>query len=62
MSMLRRSTHAHMLSDRLTVGRQGDNAAPARDFGAYSVAFDGRALAVGESLEAAPGVTLHRRC
>ena len=33
-----------------------------RDFSAYAVTFDGRAVAVGESLQAAPGVTLTRRC
>jgi len=31
-------------------------------FGAYSVTFDGRGLAIGERIEAAPGVTLIRRC
>jgi CRISPR-associated endonuclease/helicase Cas3 len=35
---------------------------PARDFSAYSVTYDARALAVGETLEAAPGVRLTRRC
>jgi len=56
------NAHAHALFDRLTVARGGDAAAPAREFAAYSVAFDGKALAVGESLQAAPGVTLTRRC
>ncbi len=56
------NAHAHALFDRLAVGRNGDAAAPARDFGAYSVTFDGRALAVGESAQAAPGVTVTRRC
>lgn len=54
--------HAHALFDRLTVARSRDAAAPAREFAAYSVAFDGKALAVGESLQAEPGVTLTRRC
>jgi CRISPR-associated protein Csd2 len=54
--------HAHALFDRLTVARSGDATAPAREFAAYSVAFDGKALAVGESMQAAPGVTLTRRC
>jgi CRISPR-associated protein Csd2 len=54
--------HAHALFDRLAVNRAGDATAPAREFGAYSVAFDGRPLAIGESIEAAPGVTLTRRC
>jgi CRISPR-associated protein Csd2 len=56
------NAHAHALFDRLAVGSAGDAAAPARDFGAYSVAFDGRPLAIGESTAAAPGVTLTRRC
>ncbi len=56
------NAHAHALFDRLTVDPSGDRAGPPRDFGAYSVSFDGRALAVGESLQAAPGVTLTRRC
>jgi CRISPR-associated protein Csd2 len=56
------NAHAHMLFDRLTVGRNGDANTPARDFGAYSVSFDGKALSVGETIEAAPGVKLTRRC
>ena len=56
------NAHAHALFDRLAVGRGGDAASPARDFGAYSVAFDGRPLAIGESLAVAAGVTLTRRC
>lgn len=56
------NAHAHDLFDRLVVARAGEGSAPARDFAAYSVTFDGRALQVGESLEAAPGVTLTRRC
>lgn len=56
------NAHAHALFDRLTVTRNGDGNAPVRDFGAYSVSFDGRALAPGESLQAGPGVTLTRRC
>ena len=51
---------AHALFDRLTVERQGDDVA--RDFGAYSVRFDGREVAVDQELVAAPGVTLIRRC
>lgn len=54
--------HAHMLFDGLTVGRNGDANAPARDFGAYSVSFDRKALGIGETIEAAPGVKLTRRC
>ncbi len=56
------NAHAHMLFDRLSVGRIGDANKPARDFGAYSVSFDGKALGVDESIQAAPGVTLTRRC
>jgi CRISPR-associated protein Csd2 len=56
------NAHSHVLFDRLAVGRGGDADAPARDFGACSVAFDGKALGVGETIEAAPGVKLHRRC
>lgn len=33
-----------------------------RDFSAYSVTFDGTAVEVGQSVPAAPGVTLTRRC
>lgn len=56
------NAHAHALFDRLVVARNGNANQPARDFGAYSVLFDGRPLAVGESVQAAPGVTLIRRC
>lgn len=33
-----------------------------RDFRAYSVTFDGAPVAIGQSLPAAPGVTLIRKC
>lgn len=56
------NAHAHALFDRLTVARAGDGSAPARDFGAYEVAFDGRSLMIGETIAAAQGVTLTRRC
>ena len=56
------NAHSHVLFDRLAVSRQGDAGAPARDFGAYSVAFDGKTLAVGDSVAATLGVTLTRRC
>jgi CRISPR-associated protein Csd2 len=56
------NAHSHVLFDRLSVGRHGDADAAARDFGAYSVSFDGKALAVGETIDAAPGVKLIRRC
>jgi CRISPR-associated protein Csd2 len=55
------NAHAHALFDRLTVKRTPQVEVP-RDFGAYSVLFDGQPLAVGETLQAAPGVTLTRRC
>ncbi len=52
---------AHALFDRLTVERQGDDVA--RDFGAYSVLFDGQPVAVGEhKIADQPNVTLIRRC
>ena len=51
---------AHALFDRLTIERQGDDVA--RDFGAYSVRFDGHDVAVGQELAAGKGVTLIRRC
>jgi CRISPR-associated protein Csd2 len=56
------NAHSHTLFDRLAISRQGDANAPARDFGAYSVSFDGKALSIGETIEAAPGVKLTRRC
>jgi CRISPR-associated protein Csd2 len=56
------NAHSHSLFDRLVVARQGDAGAPARDFDAYSVSFDGKALGVGESIEATAGVKLTRRC
>ena len=52
---------AHALFDRLQV-KPKDAGAVARSFDAYSVAFDGQSLAVGQSLQPAPGVTLTRRC
>jgi CRISPR-associated protein Csd2 len=56
------NAHAHALFDRLNVQRATATDGPARSFGAYSVTFDGRALAPGESLQAGPGVMLTRRC
>ena len=56
------NAHAHALFDRLQVARSGDGAAPARDFGAYSVTFDGEPLAQGQTVQAASGVNLTRRC
>ena len=51
---------AHSLFDRLKVQAKEEGAV-ARSFDAYSVSFDGKALAVGESIAAAPGVALMRR-
>jgi CRISPR-associated protein Csd2 len=56
------NAHAHSLFDRLAVTRAGDSSTPARDFGAYSVTFDGRPVAIDEAATATPGVTLIRRC
>lgn len=56
------NAHAHALFDRLAVQRTGGAAAPAREFNAYSVTYDGQALAVGQRIQAAPGVSLTRRC
>ena len=52
---------AHALFDRLQVTPK-EPGAVARSFDAYSVVFDGQSLAVGQSLQPAPGVTLTRRC
>ena len=52
---------AHALFDRLQVTPK-EPGAVARSFDAYSVAFDGQSLAVGQSLQPAAGVTLTRRC
>lgn len=52
---------AHALFERLTVERSPEVTAP-RDFGAYSVLFDGKPVAAGGEIAAAPGVTLIRRC
>lgn len=50
---------AHALFERLATTAK-DPGQVARGFDAYAVAFDGQALAVGQSLQAAPGVTLSR--
>ena len=52
---------AHALFDRLQVTPK-EPGAVARSVDAYSVAFDGQSLAVGQSIQPAPGVTLTRRC
>ena len=52
---------AHSLFDRLQV-KPVEAGAVARSFDAYSVAFDGQSLVVGQSIQPAPGVTLTRKC
>ena len=52
---------AHALFDRLKVEPKAEGEV-ARSFDAYSVAFDGQSLAVGQSVQPEPGVTLTRRC
>ena len=52
---------AHALFDRLKVQAKAPGEV-ARSFDAYSVAFDGQELAVGQSIQPAPGVTLNRLC
>jgi CRISPR-associated protein Csd2 len=52
---------AHALFDRLKVEPKAEGEV-ARSFDAYSVAFDGQSLAVGQSVQPTPGVTLTRRC
>lgn len=49
-----------VLFDRLVVAPTAPGT-PARDFSAYTVTFDGQALEVGATVEAAPGVRLTRR-
>jgi hypothetical protein len=48
---------AHALFDRLKVEPKAEGEV-ARSFDAYSVAFDGQSLAVGQSVQPTPGVTL----
>jgi hypothetical protein len=60
-SWMRCNVPAHSLFDRLHVQRTPEVAIPRR-FADYGVDFDGRTLAVGERLDAAPGVELIRRC
>ncbi len=54
------NAHAHALFDRLTVAPK-DAEQVARSFNAYSVNFDSKPLAIGESMPAAKGVTLMRK-
>ena len=51
---------AHALFDRLTATLLSDDVA--RDFGAYSITFDGKPVAVGDVISLSEGVTLIRRC
>ena len=52
---------AHTLFERLQI-KPKEQGAVARSFDAYSVLFDDQALAIGQSVQSAPGVTLTRRC
>ncbi len=52
---------SHALFDKLKVV-QTNPGEVARSFDAYQVAFDGKALQVGESVAPAPGVILTRKC
>ena len=52
---------SHALFDKLKVA-QTNPGEVARSFDAYQVAFDGKALQVGEVVAPAPGVTLTRKC
>jgi len=56
------NAHAHALFDRLAVSRAPGATGPARDFGAYSVSFDGGTLEIGAAADLGNGVTLTRRC
>ncbi|MBP6396024.1 MAG: type I-C CRISPR-associated protein Cas7/Csd2 [Giesbergeria sp.] len=52
---------AYALFERLQI-KPKEGGAVARSFDAYSVAFDGQSLAVGQSVQPAAGVTLTRHC
>ena len=52
---------AHALFDRLKV-KPVEEGAVTRSFDGYRVTFDGQAVSPGQQIEAAPGVTLMRRC
>jgi CRISPR-associated protein Csd2 len=52
---------AHALFDRLKV-KQVEEGAVTRSFDGYQVTFDGEALALGQQVAAAPGVSLQRLC
>lgn len=55
------NAHAHSLFDRLTIEAKKQDSL-AREFSAYSIAFDGKAVSPGERTAVAPGVTMIRRC
>ena len=55
------NARSHALFDKLKVA-QTNPGEVARSFDAYQVAFDGKALQVGESVAPVPGVTLTRKC
>jgi hypothetical protein len=55
-------TVAHHLFYSLTTARQVPVGTPVREFDGYSVSFDGGALAVGTTKDAAPGAKLTRMC
>ena len=52
---------AHALFDRLKI-KANEEGAVARSFDAYSVLFDNQGLSVGQTMQAAAGVALTRRC
>jgi len=56
------NAHAQDLFDRLVINPKTGRQGPARDIGAYLIEFDGKPLIAGETLDAAPGVKLTRRC
>ncbi len=55
------NAHAHALFDRLQVAPAPGATPPAREFGAYSVTFDGKPVDAGAVVQATPTVKLHRR-
>lgn len=55
------NAHAHTLFDRLQVAAAPGTTPPARDFGAYSVSFDGSPIDIGATVQATPTVKLHRK-
>jgi hypothetical protein len=55
------NAHAHDPFDRLVITPKTGKQGPARDIGADLIEFDGKPVAAGETLDAAPGVKLTRR-